>query len=412
MMSQAHHTLKARFVFPVAGPPIPGGTVSVRGERIVAVEETSAVGKVEDLGDVAILPGLVNAHAHLEFSDLRRPLGEPGMGFADWIRLVIEMFRQRPGASPDAVERGLRESIEAGTTMLGEIAQPEWDHGLFDEAQLDTTVFLELIAPVEDRIARPLHLAPRHLQLLDATRHWRPGLSPHAPYSVLPELLAAAVSLSAAGRAPLAFHLAESREELQLIRSGRGPFRDCFEELGTCDPRLFPAGGRPLDYLRALAGAHRALVIHGNYLDEEEMAFLAERAARMAVVYCPRTHAFFGHDPYPLRMMLAAGALVALGTDSRASSPDLGMLGELRFAAGRHPDVGRDVILRLATLDAAKALGRPQDMGSLEPGKYANLAVVRLPQRTAADPHELLFESEEPVVGTYYRGRLVAGTAA
>ena len=98
-------------------------------------------------------------------------------------------------------------------------------------------------------------------------------------------MLEKAVSLATAARVPLAFHLAESREEMQLLRSGTGPFREAFEELGTCDPRLFRPGGRPLDYLRTLAKAHRALVIHGNYLDDEEITFLARHAGRMAVVY-------------------------------------------------------------------------------------------------------------------------------
>ncbi len=357
---------------------------------------------------MAILPGLVNAHTHLEFSRLSRPLGEPGMGFADWIRLVIDLFRQGPGTSPESVRRGLQQSVRLGTTTLGEIARPGWPVDRFANAAVDATVFLELIAPTPDRVAGLLDLAPRHVRSSDPAGHWRPGLSPHAPYSVVAELLTAAASLSATARTPLAFHLAESREELDLICRRSGPFCDGFEELGTCHPQRFAPGGRPLDYLRTLAIAHRALVIHGNYLDDEEIAFLAERARRMAVVYCPRTHAYFGHDPYPLEKMLAAGVTVALGTDSRASSPDLSMLAEMRFVAERYPQVGRDVVLRLATLDAARALGRASEVGSLEPGKHADLAVVALPEGDAVDPHDLIFDSNEPVVATWYRGTRVA----
>ncbi len=404
--TQPHRrSLRARYIFPVASEPIPDGVLTFAGERIVAVGSQSGEADVEDLGNVAILPGLVNAHAHLEFSGLSEPLGTPGMGFVDWMRLIIERFRQQRGAAGESVQRGLRECVCSGTTTLGEIAQPGWPAEAFDGIGLEATVFLELIAPTTDRVAPLLELAPQHIEAADPSKPWHPGLSPHAPYSVLPQLFDAAVSLSAAGCVPLAFHLAESREELQLLRWGSGPFRDLFEELGTCDPGLFARGTRPLDYLHKLAAAHRALIIHGNYLRDVEIAFLAEQAGRMSVVYCPRTHAYFAHDAYPLEEMLAAGVTVALGTDSRASSPDLSLLAEIRFLTRRYPAVGRDVVLRLGTLDGARALGRVREVGSLQPGKYANLAVVALPDRAVADPHELLFDSEEPVVATWYRGR-------
>ena len=192
-------------------------------------------------------------------------------------------------------------------------------------------------------------------------------------------------------------------EELELLRDGTGPLRVCLEELGAWDATAIRPGTRPLDYLRLLATAHRALVIHGNYLDDEEIR-LARRPTpqRMTVVYCPRTHDWFGHGAYPLEKMLAAGVAVALGTDGRGSSPDLSLLAEMRFAAQQHPAVGRERILQMGTILGARALGREREIGSLEPGKQADLAVVALPDRDAADPHELLFDSQEPVVGCYF----------
>jgi cytosine/adenosine deaminase-related metal-dependent hydrolase len=224
---------------------------------------------------------------------------------------------------------------------------------------------------------------------------------------VHPDLLAGAVALSAAAQAPLAFHLAESREEMELLHSGGGPLRELLEGLGAWQPGAIRPGTRPLEYLRVLARADRALVIHGNYLDDAEIELLAGHAGRMSVVYCPWTHAWFDHPPYPLEKLLAAGAAVALGTDSRASSPDLSLLAEMRLAAARHPAVAAEVVLQLGTLRAAAALGRQAEMGSLEPGKLANLAVVALPQREAADPYELLLDSDLPVVRTYFRGQNV-----
>jgi cytosine/adenosine deaminase-related metal-dependent hydrolase len=400
--------------------------LTIAGERITAVGSRSTAAEAEDLGNVAILPGLVNAHTHLDFSSLSEPLGEPGMAFVDWILRVIEFRtgekvtgafcakhpsgrsgKRRLSPFPHPVEQGLEESICSGTTTLGEIAQPGWPVRAVDAARLDATVFLELIAPTAERVAPVLPLAQQHLQAANSAAGWRPGLSPHAPYSVHHELLAWVTALCAARRIPLAIHLAESREEMQLLRTGTGPLRDRLVELHAWDPQAIRPGTRPLDYLNTLAAAHRTLIIHGNYLDDEEIAFLAGQAERMSVVHCPRTHAYFGHEAYPLEQMLAAGVTVALGSDSRASAPDLSLLAEMRFVAGRHPQLGRDVVLQLGTINGARALGRDREVGSLAPGKYANLAVVALPDRDAADPHELLFDSEEPVVGTWYRGRMI-----
>jgi cytosine/adenosine deaminase-related metal-dependent hydrolase len=199
-------------------------------------------------------------------------------------------------------------------------------------------------------------------------------------------------------------HLAESREELELLQSGGGPFRTLLEGLAAWDTTAMRPESRPLDYLRHLALANRALVIHGNYLDDEEIAFLGAHRDRMAVVYCPRTHDWFAHNAYPLEKMLASGAMVALGTDGRGSSPDLSLLEEMRFAARRHPAIGLDKILRMGTIDGARALGQEAAVGSIAPGKQADLAIVALPDRATADPCQLLFDSAEPVVACYCRG--------
>jgi aminodeoxyfutalosine deaminase len=400
--------LRARYVFPVSCDPIPGGAVSMEGERIVACGAgvPPAPQEIRDLGNVAILPGLVNAHAHLDFSDLPAPLGERGIGFVDWIRRVMA-FRQQSGpAGRQPVALGLDESLRDGVTALGDIVQPGRP---LAASPPEVTAFLELIAPTADRVAGALELARSHL---NAASRWcgsctaapRNGLSPHSPYSVHPDLLAAVVELSNRHEIPVAMHLAESREELELLRHGGGPLRAFLEELGACDATAIPRAARPLDYLRLLANAHRALVVHGNYLDDEEIAFLGANARRMSVVYCPRTHDWFAHRDYPLEKLLAAGATVALGTDGRGSSPDLSLFGEMRFAAGEHPDVPPADILRMGTIHGARALGREMELGSLTPGKRADLAVVALPDRSAADPHELLFDPAASVVSCYCCG--------
>jgi cytosine/adenosine deaminase-related metal-dependent hydrolase len=385
--------LKARWVFPVSAPPIVDGVVTIAAGQIVAVGREAMGCVARDLGNAAIVPGLINAHTHLEFNDVSRPLGRAKMAFPDWIRQVVEFRRGRVERSESPIRQGLQESLAAGTTSLGEIARPGWPVNAVTHSPLAPTVFLEAIGLSHEFHQRKMAEARAHLEQSASAGRWRAGLCPHAPYTVHPELFASLIELAAERRAPLAFHLAESPEELELLSGGGGPFCELLVELGAWDSTAIPKGARPLDYLRHLAEGERVLVIHGNYLDLEEVEFVASHSNRLSLVYCPRTHAYFGHTRYPLLRLLAAGANVALGTDSRASNPDLSILEEIRFVARHFPEVPPATVLELGTLRGARALGL-DDVGCIEPGKTANLAIVALPEREAGDPHELLFDSE------------------
>jgi cytosine/adenosine deaminase-related metal-dependent hydrolase len=271
------------------------------------------------------------------------------------------------------------------------------------EVRPSLVLFRELIGLPADRVAGLVATAEHFVRADERRSSLVRGLGPHAPYSVHREVVAAAARLAA----PLAMHVAESPEELELLRDGGGPFRAMLEEVGAWREGVIPAGARPLDYLKLLSLAPRSLVVHGNYLAADELAFLAERADRMALVYCPRTHAWFGHEPYPLDRALAAGVNVATGTDSRASNPDLSLLAELRHAARCHPTVRPADVLRMGTFAGAKALGRAEEWGSLASGKRADLVAVPIGNRPVRDPHELVFESDSPVIAAWRNGRLV-----
>jgi cytosine/adenosine deaminase-related metal-dependent hydrolase len=200
-------------------------------------------------------------------------------------------------------------------------------------------------------------------------------------------------------------HLAESYEELELLSSHSGPFVEMFAESGFWAPAAIPRGLRPLDFLSQLARAHRVLVIHGNYLTSDEISFLSENSEHMSVVYCPRTHAYFDHGRYPLVEMLAQGVKVALGTDSRASNPNLSLWEEMLFVAEIYPEIPRERALELGTISGAAALGRDREVGSLAPGKQADLCVIGLPDHEA-DPYELLLHGDCRVKATVLQGRL------
>ncbi len=348
---EATLALKARFVFPVHEPPIANGWITIRGDRIIAVGADAPDCATRDLGNVAILPGLVNAHTHLEFSDLAAPLGRPGMPLPDWIRQVIAHRRALTTVASDNVQRGLRESLLAGTTLLGEIATSDWRNDVATAAEdmPETVMFRESIGPTLDRVASAMAAAEAFLAADSPSDTFTAGLSPHAPYTVHPQLLTALVAMARAHNVPLAMHLSESPEEIEWIHTGGGPFRQLLRDLNAGDSSPESRLPRIFDYLQELTRAPRALVIHGNYLSAAEIELVAASAATMSLVYCPRTHAFFRHGPYPLEAMLNLGVAVALGTDSRASNPDLSLLAEMQFVAQHHPQVPAAKVLELGT---------------------------------------------------------------
>ncbi|BBO33484.1 amidohydrolase family protein [Lacipirellula parvula] len=387
-------TLRARWVLPIDGPPIEGGCVTLRDGVIAAVgQRATEADAVTDLGDVVLLPALVNAHTHLEFSGLTKPLGLTGMSLPAWIRSVIA-DRGRGDRDPAAaIAAGLQESRNAGVGAIGEIAT---SLAALYEANNDGSLLLfqEAIGFSAGRVDSVFAEMERRVELAGAAA----GISPHAPYTVHPRLLERLVDLAVERCLPMAMHLAESREELELLRDGTGPFQELLADRSMWDASAIPRDSRVLDYMRQLSRAERSLVIHGNYLDAEEIAFAANQRERMSVVYCPRTHAYFGHESYPLVAMLDAGVRVAFGTDSRASNPDLNLLSEVRFAAAHHPGVAPATLLRMATLDGAAALGLAGSLGSIAIGKAARL--IAMP--CGAEKHDpyapLLGGSEQPIV--------------
>jgi aminodeoxyfutalosine deaminase len=380
------YSLQARVVFPVDRPPIEHGLVTIDGERIVAVSQEAEGETVHDLGDVALLPGLVNAHTHLEFSDLREPLGRPGISLVDWIRLVIAERGRSDQSRESNRLLGMIESRERGVTTIADITTSADTDSYFDIIH-----FYEVIGFSRARAESAMQCLVDRIGFRQPLRPGiQQGISPHAPYTVSPKLLKELVLRARQHDLPLAMHVAESPDELEFLRDGTGPFRDLLEERSMWDDCAVPRGSRPLDYLRMLCDAPRALVIHGNYLDAEERVFLAEQADRMSLIFCPRTHAYFFHAPYPLSELLVTGVRVALGTDSRASNPDLDLLAEMRHVARTYPTVYPQQIVEMGTRSAAEALGRSYDVGSLSPGKLANLIAVPLPDDARGTPNELL----------------------
>jgi cytosine/adenosine deaminase-related metal-dependent hydrolase len=217
-------------------------------------------------------------------------------------------------------------------------------------------------------------------------------------------LFGAAARLSQRQRIPLAIHLAETPEELQLLQHHCGPFLPFLSELGVWDADGLTKGVE--EVLQMNAQAANVLFIHGNYLDQH-----VSLPPGASLVYCPRTHAAFGHAPHPFRRLLAEGVRIALGTDSLASNPDLDLLGEMRFLHRLDPDLPGATLVRMATLSGAEALGWQDETGSLRPGKSADLIVLPLAAEMKRDPYASILASAQRVQAVLFRGRWTYPTA-
>lgn len=401
-------TYRARWVW-TEGRWLEGGRVTVVGERITAVGVDRQPGEV-DLGDQVLLPGLVNAHTHLEFSRLTQPLPFERT-FASWIRNVVQWRRGESDADCDAaIQQGLAELSHAGVAAVGEISTRPWHQPVRAGEGERMKAPGELRVPQLVVFDEVLGLQPeaRASQMADATQHvchgrelaqgavncwpdWWPGLSPHAPYSVGRELFADVVSLARESNCPVAMHLAETREELELLESGTGPLAELFAEWGLWRLGQRAAFRSPREVLEQLLSLSRVLIIHGNYLSDRELDLLAGRD-QFSVVYCPRTHSYFQHDRYPLVELKRRGIRVALGTDSRASNPDLSLLSEVRHVAALHPEVAPAELIEMATRNGAEALGLGHLFGTITPHRRAVFCVLPM-SSSGDDPFETVLHS-------------------
>ncbi len=395
--SDDEFSLTARWVIPIDRPPVANGVITVSSGRILAVEPGRTRTADIDLGDVAILPGLVNAHTHLDLSGLRG-MTPPTTDFVAWLRQVIAQRRiQTTEVVAADIRAGLQECLNAGTTVIGDIAAGGQSWDILAAASCRSVVYFELLGLSKVRAQQSWSAATGWLRTRGLRQNCRPGLSPHAPYSVRASLIRAANLLAAERSLPLAIHLGESLAEAELIDCRQGPMVAFLQDMGVFDPdgliHSVP------DLISQISANDHHLLVHGNYLEPGAVI-----GRGVNIVYCPRTHHAFGHAPYPLAGLVRAGARVALGTDSLASNPDLSVFREAQFVRAHHPDVAPTDILRMATINGATALGWDEGCATLTPGKAADLAVVELSGSEGEDLASLVLDASSRVSGTMIAG--------
>ncbi len=403
-----HMILRAKFLMPSADHVIENGAVAVHGGVITAVGEYHAVsrtaaGPARDLGEAALIPGLINAHTHLELTGLRRAVPFQG-SFVDWLMRVREV-RNAHGFSDlrDGSRLGAAESARSGTTAVGDYTQTRASFEPLRLSRLRGVAFLETVGfPPKVALARSLKVR-WSLWRAAVNDLLRMAVSPHAPYSVSADLYLRLSRIARSRGLIFSTHLNESPEEIEFFEKGTGPFRERLAQRGILWDGWRPPGTCPLRYLDSLGILDPgALLIHCNYLSDGDIEILAAR--RAAVVFCPRSHAFFQHKDHPFEKLIAKGVTVSLGTDSLASNDSLSILDEMRFVAANHPRTSPREILRMATANGAECLRLSDRVGRLREGLQADLTAVSLPPFTK-DPFEGMMSSSAKPIYTMVAGQ-------
>ncbi len=404
--------LSADWVVPVDGPPIPDGAVAIDDGVVVAVGAASDIGRGERFDDSVIAPAFVNAHSHLEYAAYAG-FGD-GLPFPSWIGLHVERkARLDATAMADVARAGALACLRSGIGTVGDASFSGAAALAAADTGLRATVYLEVFGADSSALDRFHELRDRVAPAL--SDRVRIGVSPHAPYTCSLEVYEACSALDV----PLTTHLSESTQELEYLTTGGGewaPLRDLLvDPPGTTGIRLLADAG--------LLGP-AVVAAHCVHADAEEVALLAATAT--GVAHCPRSNAYLGCGIAPLTELRDAGGRVAVATDSPASTPSFDMFAELRAAIElarareRTPTaLSAADALELATLGGARALRREDDLGSLTPGKLADLMVVSLqgsPFSPAEDPAVALVlgGSPERVTATLVAGdeRYRKGTTA
>lgn len=399
---------RAAWILPIAARPIRGGSLLTIGGRIAGVfdgpslpagfgaelqDDAGEAQSIEtiDLGDVAILPGLVNAHTHLELSWMRGQV-PPSDSLPAWAARLMALRRERGGDPPEPIRDAIAEARRAGTSLVGDVTNTLAADRLLADSELAGATFYELLgfsAASPDDLVKNAESA---IERLEPRAGLRRSIVPHAPYSVSPDLFRAIER--AAGDRPMSVHLGESGDEMEFLRRGTGAWRELLGRLGVWNDRWEPPGCGPVEYLDRLGLVNDHLIaVHGTQLPDAELARLA--AARATLVTCPRSNRWTGAGIPPIDRFYASGVRVGIGTDSLASVEDLNLFEELRYLRTLAPDVPASRLLASATLDGATALGFGGEFGSIEAGKRADLIAVRLP-RGLTDVEEYLVRAVSP----------------
>lgn len=372
------HVFSAPYILPIASPPIRDGFVAIHAGRIVAAGSDARSFPhvpIHELTRSVILPGLVNAHAHLELSWMAGRV-QPASAMPIWLSRLLALRRSVDRDPIEPIADAIRQMRASGTALVGDVTNTLASYDSLVDSDLSAAIFHEVLGFNTPEPEQIVTNAAARLATLMPVAWLRPSLVPHAPYSVSPALFRA-IAQTSNGR-PLSVHVGESMEERQFLHDGTGAWRDLLQEFNAWTDEWQPPGCGPVEYLERLGLVNERLIaVHAVQLTDEELRVLA--AANATVVTCPRSNRWVGVGSPPVERFYASGVRVAIGTDSLASVEDLQMFNEMAAVRALAPDVPAARVLASATRHGADALGFGDELGTIEPGKHAALIAVTIP---------------------------------
>jgi cytosine/adenosine deaminase-related metal-dependent hydrolase len=379
--------LRARILLPVHRPPIENGAVCIVGGHVVAAGKWSSIrrtgsGPVLDLGERILLPGLVNAHCHLDYTHMAAQF-PPQRSFCDWIKLITtEKGSWRMDDFARSWDAGAGMLVRNGVTTVVDVESvPQLLPEAWNRTPLRVFSLLEMTGIRSRRDPRGiLFEALARMRALSRHERCRVGLAPHAPYSTLPQLLQLSAAAARKRRCLITAHISESQAEFDMFLRARG---DMFEWIRRSHRDMSDCGIRsPIQHLEAngILGPN-LIAVHANYLAPGDAGLLARH--RVSVVHCPKSHDFFRHQAFPGKALARAGVNLCLGTDSMASVRkhparhlELNLFQEMNLFATTHPGMKPGTILEMATVNGAHALGMVGKLGVLRAGAFADLVAI------------------------------------
>lgn len=400
---------RCRLLITMDGEPVRDAAFVIEGNHFTQVGPASAIlagnhDSVVDLGDVVVLPGLINAHCHLDYTLMRGAI-LPSRSFAHWVGRINALKRSfSDDEYLQATQFGLAELQRNGTTTVLDIAAIPQILPRLAPPPIRLYTFLELIdvrpRPWEDRYA----FGSWYVFEPVANRLGGFGLSPHSPYTASAPLYQAARECSERFRLPITTHVAESDEEFNMFVERRGPLFDLLQKVGR--PMDDCGGITPLRHLlRGSLIGPETILVHANRLDEEDIAWLSRPEwARLTIVHCPKSHRFLHHPRFPLEILLGRGINLALGTDSLASNDSLNLFAEMRTLRHNYPCLSAEDALRMVTVNSARALGAGHELGRIAPGYLADAIGLPCTAEMLDSPYDLVLEHRFSVPWTLVNG--------
>jgi aminodeoxyfutalosine deaminase len=373
---------RVAWLLPISQPPIRDAWLRTERGRIIAFGHSRpgdfTPSDEVDLGDVAVLPGLVNAHTHLELSWMRGRIPQTD-DFSRWIRAIITLKREaleRADEVARATDEAIAEASGFGTAVVGDISNSLATSRPLEAHGMAGVVFHEVLGFKSEDAGRLMQEAIAAVEKAPSTELVRHSIAPHAPYSVSPALFGLIrTALTQDPFARSSVHLGEATAELEFLLDGTGPCRIALDDLGKWDPAWVAPNCPPVEYLDRMGFIDpRILIVHGVQFREADLTRLVAKGATL--VTCPRGNRLTGAGSPPIGEFFESGVRIAVGTDSLASVPNLNVFAELAEMRTLAPEVPARLLLESATINGARALGFESDFGVIEAGKRDRLIAV------------------------------------